>query len=301
MAIGDIITAARYNNLQSRVATILGTGSGDDGWGQSLNSSQVAAAEIVTATHMGLLYNDISAGRKHQTNVTPTEIALIATADTILDSNSVNKKGVVQFENLTTTLENSKFLCNINQGSAEAGVQGQYSTAWSGQLDHIVNVTFATADAARHFFNAGGEIRFTANIAYVGAESKTIDWMNILANMQVVSFNYTATSATGTGTGSAIGYYNLTTSYQAVFDKQGSGQYTENHYILEAKGNNAVNPNVITFKMNFNDDDPTDPGTPTDETVKGTLTSIVNQFRPTGVNVEVTTPTYANDGSSNLT
>jgi|TARA_B110000438_G_scaffold152328_1_gene146367 hypothetical protein len=301
MAVGDIITAARYNNLQSRVATILGTGSGDDGWGQSLNSSQVAAAEIVTATHMGLLYNDISAGRKHQTNVTPTEIALIATADTILDSNSVNKKGVVQFENLTTTLENSKFLCNVNQGSAEAGVQGQYSTAWSGQLDHIVNVTFATADAARHFFNAGGEIRFTANIAYVGAESKTIDWMNILANMQVVSFNYTATSATGTGTGSAIGYYNLTTSYQAVFDKQGSGQYTENHYILEAKGNNAVNPNVITFKMNFNDDDPTDPGTPTDETVKGTLTSIVNQFRPTGVNVEVTTPTYANDGSSNLT
>jgi hypothetical protein len=301
MAVGDIITAARYNNLQSRVATILGTGSGDDGWGQSLNSSQVAAAEIVTATHMGLLYNDISAGRKHQTNVTPTEIALIATADTILDSNSVNKKGVVQFENLTTTLENSKFLCNVNQGSAEAGVQGQYSTAWSGQLDHIVNVTFATADAARHFFNAGGEIRFTANIAYVGAESKTIDWMNILANMQVVSFNYTATSATGTGTGSAIGYYDLTTSYQAVFDKQGSGQYTENHYILEAKGNNAVNPNVITFKMNFNDDDPTDPGTPTDETVKGTLTSIVNQFRPTGVNVEVTTPTYANDGSSNLT
>ena len=53
--------------------------------------------------------------------------------------------------------------------------------------------------------------------------------------------------------------------------------------------------------MNFNDDDPTDPGTPTDDTVKGTLTSIVNQFRPTGVNVEVTTPTYANDGSSNLT
>ena len=51
MAVGDIITAARYNNLQSRVATIMGTGSGDEGYGQSLNSSQVAAAEKVTATH----------------------------------------------------------------------------------------------------------------------------------------------------------------------------------------------------------------------------------------------------------
>ena len=301
MAVGDIITAARYNNLQSRVTTILGTGSGDDGWGQSLNSSQVAASEIVTATHMALLYADISAGRKHQTNVTPTEIALIAQTDTILDSNSVNKKGVVQFENLTTTLENSKFLCNINQGSAEAAIQGQYTPAWSGQLDHIVDVTFATADAARHFFNAGGELRFTANIAYVGAESKTVDWMNILANMQVVSFNYTATTATGTGTGSAVGYYDLTTSYQAIFDKQGSGQYTENHYILEVKGNTAVTPNVLTFKINFNDDDPTEAGTPTDEEVKGTLTSLLTQFRPSGVNVEVATPTYANNGSSNLT
>lgn len=301
MAVGDIITAARYNNLQSRVATILGTGSGDDGWGQALNSSQVAASEIVTATHMALLYNDIAAGRKHQTNITPTEIALIATTDTILDSNTVNKKGVVQFENLTTTLENSKFLCNVNQGSSEAGIQGQYTTAWNGQLDHIVNVTFATADAARHFFNAGGEIRFTANIADTSGESKTVDWMYVLSNMQVVSFNYTATSATGTGTGSAIGYYGLTTAYQSIFDKQGSGTYTENHYIIEAKGNTAVNPTVLTFRINFNDDDPAGGWPNIDETVKGTLTSMVGQFRPTGVNVEVATPTYANDGSSNLT
>ena len=30
------ITAARLNNLQSRVALILGTGSGDSGYGQTL-------------------------------------------------------------------------------------------------------------------------------------------------------------------------------------------------------------------------------------------------------------------------
>ena len=38
MAVGDIITAARYNNLQSRVATIMGVGSGDDGYGQIIRS-----------------------------------------------------------------------------------------------------------------------------------------------------------------------------------------------------------------------------------------------------------------------
>ena len=46
MAVGDIITAARYNNLQSRVATIMGVGSGDDGYGQNLSSSQVALSLI---------------------------------------------------------------------------------------------------------------------------------------------------------------------------------------------------------------------------------------------------------------
>ena len=301
MAVGDIITAARYNNLQSRVATIMGTGSGDDGYGQSLTSSQVAAAEKVTATHMSLLFDDLSKGRKHQTNVAPSEIALIVTSDVIEDSNSVNKKGIAQFENLTTTLENEKFLIDVNQGTAESGIQGQFTTEWDGQLDHLVNVTFTDGNHARQYFNAGGEIRFSANIAFTGTEAKTINWATILSNMQTVKFNYTATSATGSGTGSAIGYHDLTTSYQAVFDKAGSGQYTENHYIVEVKGNVAVNPDVLTFRINFNDDDPTDPGTPTDETVKGTLTSIVTQFRPTGVNVSVPTPTYANDPGSNLT
>ena len=63
----------------------------------------------------------------------------------------------------------------------------------------------------------------------------------------------------------------------------------------------VADPDIVTFRINFNDDDPTDPGTPTDETVKGTLTSIVTQFRATGVNVSVPTPTYANDASSDLT
>ena len=301
MAVGEIITAARYNNLQRRVATIMGNGTGDDGYGQSLNSSQVAVAETVTATHMALLFNDIEAGIKHQSNLGPAEIVIIDVADVIEDSNSVNKKGVAQFESETTTLENNKFAIDVNQGTAEAAVQGQYTTDWNGQLDHLVNVTFTDGNHARHFFNAGGEVRFSANLQSFPAEAKSINWATILSNMQTIKFNYTATSATGSGTGSAIGYHDLTTSFQAIFDKQGSAPYAENHYIIEVKGDVAVDPSVLQFRVNFDDDDPTEPGTPTDELVSGTLTSIVTQFRPTGVNVSVPTPTYANDPGSNLT
>ena len=129
MAIGDIITAARYNNLQSRVATILGTGSGDDGYGQTLNSNQVASTATINATDMSTLYTDIANGRVHQTGTAPSEIAIITQGSTILDSDTVNKKGVAQFENLTTTLENEKFQIHSSQATAEAAKTAQYSSA----------------------------------------------------------------------------------------------------------------------------------------------------------------------------
>jgi hypothetical protein len=92
MAVGDIITAARYNNLQSRVATVIGQGSGDAGYGQGLSSSQVATSEVVTASHMALLFADLDAGIKHQTNVASNDIAIIAATDLNYNANNINKK-----------------------------------------------------------------------------------------------------------------------------------------------------------------------------------------------------------------
>ena len=150
MAIGDIITAARYNNLQSRVATIMGTGSGDDGYGQTLNSAQVAASATVNATDMSTLYTDIANGRVHQTGVTPTEIAIISQSDVVLDSDTINKKGVAQFENLTTTLENEKFQIHSSQGTAEVFFHSTHAN-WNGTLAHLIDVTFTDADLEDKF------------------------------------------------------------------------------------------------------------------------------------------------------
>ena len=63
MAVGDIITAARYNSLQSRVATVMGVGSGDDGYGQNLNSAQVNVNDNVQAIDINQLYTDMANGR----------------------------------------------------------------------------------------------------------------------------------------------------------------------------------------------------------------------------------------------
>ena len=52
---GDTITAAQYNDLQSRVNNIMGTGSGQSGYGQALASAQVSTGNTVTATQMNRL------------------------------------------------------------------------------------------------------------------------------------------------------------------------------------------------------------------------------------------------------
>tara|TARA_Y100000287_G_scaffold35703_1_gene26811 strand:- start:835 stop:1737 length:903 start_codon:yes stop_codon:yes gene_type:complete len=300
MAVGDIITAARYNNLQSRVATIMGVGSGDDGYGQNLSSSQVAVTAIVNANDMQTLYTDIANGRIHQTGAQPTEIAFIQATDVVLDSDTINKKGVAQFENLVTTLENDKFVIAPTQSSAEAVLSAQYTTSWNGTLTHVMNITFGSADLQRHFFNAGGEVRMASNITYTGTSSKTLDWMTMLVNMGTVKMGYTGTTATGSGSGSAIGYHDLTSSYQQIFIKNGTGLYAANNYKVEAKKTSGT---VLTFKLTWNDDNTGNPNT--DENVLGVLNSTITQLRATtptpGTGVEVATPTYTTDGSSDLT
>ena len=61
MAVGDLITATRYNTLQTRVENILGNGSGSEGYGETTASNQVAVGNLVTASHVNQLRTDIDA------------------------------------------------------------------------------------------------------------------------------------------------------------------------------------------------------------------------------------------------
>ena len=116
--------------------------------------------------------------------------------------------------------------------------------------------------------------------------------------MGTVVFNYTSTSASS-GTGTSLGGLNLTTSYQTIFTKTGSGNYAENDYNIAARysGNN------LQFRIQFRDDDTGDQqggykaGAAVDEAVGGTLQSVVQHRRATGSNVETPAPSYTNNSN----
>ena len=308
---GDSITAAQYNGLQSRINTVMGTGSGDDGYGQVLASSQVSAGDVITAANFDNLRTDLNKANNHQsgTNANIGDIAVgqIIGADasgTSLGALNVTTEGFNDYDVAVGVIETNKLLLDSGNSSVESATTSQRTTAWGGggggTVDHVFTVTFSSANARRHFFNSGGEIRFSASRSG-GSGSKNTDWSNLLTNMGTIKMNHTQTTSTGSGTGTSIGNSDLTGTYQQIFSKSGSGVYAENRYRIRARQDSS---SVLRFDIDFQDNDLGDDqggaGStgPVDENVTGTLTSTIQQLRATGSNVSVATPTYTN--TSNL-
>ena len=280
--VGGTISATDYNTVQSRINTIMNTE-----YGQSLLSSQVSVGDVVTDDVMDNLRTDITKAYAHQVGSNPT-ITDVDVGDTIAAAD------INGYSTLMTTVETNKFNVGSGQTSIEAsGANSSRTSQWGGGgggvVTHTVTVNFTSSTARTQFFTTGGQLRFSASRSG-GSGSKNTNWTNLLSAMGTVIFNYTSTSASS-GTGSSVGGLELTTSYQQIFVKTGSGNYAENDYNINARyvGNN------IQFRIQFRDDDQGDQtglGAAQDEYVTGTLQSVIQHRRATGSNVQVPAPTY---------
>jgi len=301
MAVEDLVTAARYNNLQARVQGILGTGANDEGYGQLLQSTSVITSEKVKAVDMNNLYTDMINARVHQVGTIPNSIStLVANVDIIRDDDTApyDITSFRAFEELMIDIESEKFLLSEVQSSVESGLSVTRSTSWNGTIQHDFNAVFGgytlsdgttvtPADHIRHFFNSGGEIRITSNISS-GSGLKTSDWGSLLNNSGIISLDYTQTQPSGSGAGSLVGYYDLPSAFSPVFEKGGSSVYSENRYRIYA----ASTPGsaTINFRVEYSDFDTGDPNY--DENVNGVLTNTIQTLRASGLYVDVPGPVY---------
>lgn len=126
------------------------------------------------------------------------------------------------------------------------------TTAWNTSLTQETTWTFTTETACRAFFNAGGALGVSSSRTGGSASTQNTDWANLLSAMGTVLMNYNDTSASS-GTIAGIGFYELTTSYQQLLVKFGSGAYASNFFKLEGKVNSTTNPTVITIKSTWSD------------------------------------------------
>jgi hypothetical protein len=301
---GSSLTASSYNSIRSTLSSIYATQ-----YGQTMRSTAVAATvDSVTSEQMLDLFLDAQGTFVHQVGSVSTTVAVPPIGQTVGAnlSQTFNQttgakatpadgaiQGINDYESLINTVSNfdpSVSGFPITSFSPGTPLNSSRSTQWGGtgqveSIYHVVTVAFPTVNAMNFYFNAGGEIRFTASLTG-GSGSKDTDWQGLLSAMGTITFNkfrITASSGTPTPSGSGgSGFTSLTPSYRQLFIKAGSGVYADNDYTISG----LLSGSTLRFRIEFNDGDvgtnagsPVG-GTPIDEPVTGTATSTVNTGRP---------------------
>jgi hypothetical protein len=275
MAVGDLIAANDYIAIQTAIAGILGQVSG--GYGQTVSSSTVASTNKITVSQWNNLQTDINAVNYHLLNTAPvysgnplttatssTKIreadraAYLAVATALASPTSVTVGGVAY--------PGSYIPAITGQSSSTTGPGGftfsERTAPWGGTasgkqtVSHIFQVVFASANAAKYYFNAGGSIKFSASQSS-NAAGKNYSWYTMLANMGTITFGKTATTvSSGNGTGSAYGwdYFVLNngvtqTIYSNSLGATGSTLYAPNQYIIKC----SFAGSTFTFTVEFQD------------------------------------------------
>jgi hypothetical protein len=250
---GGLIQAVDYNGFANdtvgaNVNSLWGAGATDRGYGQSTTLATVSAAGTVTATQWAGLVNRISSIASHTGTSITSRVAPVA-------GNTIDI-----LANLNTDLTN----CTTNRGNAVASgtevgtfsgavskttATGSGTTGWT--ITFTQTVTFASAAAARYFFNGGGLIRLQYGKSSTGTDHDP-DWNTLAGQCGSIFFSARVNSTTNTIAGQA---YTGTTRLSGSGGTQTTLATTTGFYSLTAGGaattifqlNNASAPYTPEF------------------------------------------------------
>ena len=292
---GGLIQAVDYNtfaqggaspdNNVANINTIWGTGILDKGWGQSTVLTTVAATNTVTATQWATMFTRFTS-IANQTGTSVTAITNPVVGETIAVKSNFST-------NLSSCFTNRNNAAGVGATITSGGAATQ-TAPWDTSITATHTITFASANAARYFFNAGGRITWSATRTGGSSTSENTAWTNLLtacgtinittgtSTQTIAGTSYTGTTKTG-GSGSpltlltGVGFYDLTTSDQEVFKQLDSTYlYTSNFVSLNIKANAAAgSATVITITVVYSDAHTRFP-----DAVDGTLTSTVTLVQP---------------------
>lgn len=245
-----LVTANRFNTLRQQIDNVLGNGSGDSGYGQTLVTQSVQVGDVINATNINNAYEDLRKAYKHQTGGNPASnvIQAVQPGELIKDNDGVNYTGWDQYEALATLISTNRLTVDVNQQDVVVGLPNNRST-WNGTITLNIEVNFASADARRYYFNQGGFIRIASNTT--DSSSKGSDWNSIMGGN--LDFSAHATTSTGSGTVYAIGNYELDGNVQRIYERidAGGGAYSANDYFVDVQSTSATQ---ITFTITWRDE-----------------------------------------------
>jgi hypothetical protein len=295
MTSGTNVFAAQYVAIQNKAESMIGTGSGTLGYGQTVQSSDVFTGNLITKAQWDLLKFDVINIRLHQTGDI-SSVVNVNVGDPIgFGPSSPN----TNYDIILNDAIAKRFLIAGSQSIVAAKTSETYSTPWSTQAQATLTVTFVDADQGRYFFNSGGKIRFVTSLVGAVSTAQVNAWVNFLNSVGVQEF--------GADTDPIVNYYTLTNSYQTYYQNFLSSSYSANSYRLEARTNVANNSSGTATQLELRVtllDSYVDPDVvhgasfPPGDVVNGVLTIAVSelkasgQLQPSGT-FSITSPSYS--------
>lgn len=264
----NLVQASDYNgfvggntaNVSGQLNTILGAGYGNAGYGQiAVGNVTASGVDLVTATQWTTLVNNVNKVRKHQsgsgfTNLSTYVTGTVVNANTDITSNlTTGYTNRLNYSAEGTTLTGSTVSPNFTAPNDTNSATFNISRT----------ATFASADQARYFFNAGGQLNFVVISATNGGGTTRGQTLCDLAATNFASARFRSANNSGrTGSGgsvasanTSVGYYNQTTSNASIVSITPSGgTYSSASVTLSAKSNGTQGSNgdkgsTVTLSM----------------------------------------------------
>jgi hypothetical protein len=256
-----LIQVTDYNNFlngSNQLNTIWSTGSGSAGYGQTALTTK-SVGNTITATEWASLINTLNSALTHQsgtgsgiTAVTSgARIDYLSTLASSIDTAYTNRLTFNSQGSTTTQSPVTTSTLNVSGSTAQT-------------LTITRTATFASGDAARYFFNAGGQLNLVlAAGTNIGGQGRGASMLTMAAAAGGVTAFRAASNGGRTGSGqtqntnnTSLGYYNLTTSNQTIVSLTAAASpytaYPSDTITIVAKSNGVQGANadvgsVVTF------------------------------------------------------
>lgn len=276
---GSLIVATDYNGFVNDTAGanvngIWAAGATDKGYGQTALGT-VSAAGTVTATQWASLVNTISSLGSHQGTAITSRSAPVA-------GNTIDILAALNTDLTNTTNNRGNAAASGTEYGTFSGTTSKTSATGSGQSAWTITfthtVTFASADATRYFFNAGGIVRLKYGKSSTGVDNDDA-WntfsglcgsINLTgrvnsASQTIAAQAYTGTTRIGGGGGTqttlatTTGWYNLTGSPTTIFQLNNAVSPYSGEYIRTTA--TATSTTVLTLVTTWVSDGSSGAGT----------------------------------------
>lgn len=270
------------------------------GWKQNLVPTPLSRAP--STADWAYLINSVINGAK----LTGTDFSSVVLTDFLISRTDAARKGIIAvkkiYDDLVTCMNsvianhNSSDPAFLETSQPAGGTATKSGTTWVNiaSVTHVLTLDYADAATMQATFNGGGYVSLFGSVA-TPQNGQEFAWQTFLiANGTIKMFYHTTIATSGLGTGSTLGLYDLTGSYQTLWTRTIAAPVGNITYTLEGKKTSSTQ---LQFRITFADS--STPG-PYSGATTAVLSSIAVLGRPSSTVINNPTITYPTASSTGI-